>query len=240
MELSKKDLIDLFIIILILIDTILLLSTIFYDFTPRIENSISYFDLFVCIILFIEYTNNLQKADNKKSFVKSNWIDIIVMLPDILLNYVFLLLGLTNITWLIRLLRLIRVIRVVALFKKNIRLFTNFIKETRLDKLLTLVVIVIISSSVAFYFLETSNNFIDSLWYVLVTLTTLGYGDIVPHTPIGKILGILLIIIGIFVFSTLTGAISSIYTKKIEKDTLNELNERLDRLEEKLDKIIND
>ncbi|WP_225370769.1 potassium channel family protein [Methanobrevibacter arboriphilus] len=175
----------------------------------------------------------------KKSFVKNNWIDIIAMLPDILLNSIFSVIGLGNVTWVVRLLRLIRVGRVLILFRKNIILFTHFIKETHLDKLLTAVVIVVISSSVAFYLLEPINSFIDSIWYVLVTITTLGYGDVIPTTITGKILGIILIVMGILVFSTLTGAISSIYTKRIEEENRKEIDERLDKIEKKIDELLN-
>jgi voltage-gated potassium channel len=177
----------------------------------------------------------LKEAD-KKSFVKSNWIYIIAMLPDIFLNSILSLFGLSNATWIIRLLRILRVTRVIVLFRKNIALFTNFIKETHLDKLLTIVVISIIGSSVLFYFID-GINFIDALWYVLVTLTTVGYGDIVPTSTIGKIIGLMIIIIGILLFSTLTAAISSLYTQRIEKETRENIDKRLDRIEEKLNKL---
>jgi voltage-gated potassium channel len=180
------------------------------------------------------------KTNDKKNFIKSNWIDIIAIMPDILLNSIFSLFGLSGATGIVRLLRLVRVARVLILFRKNITLFTNFIKETHLDKLLTLVVITIISSSVAFYFLDNSiATFMDSLWYVLVTLTTLGYGDITPTSTVGRVIGIILIVIGIVVFSTLTAAISSIYTKRIEKQTKDDIDKRLDKIEKKLDELLN-
>lgn len=238
---NKSIIVEAILIILILTDTILLLTVIFYNFPIQVMQAISGFDLFVCIILAIDYTNRMINTNNKKSFVKSNWIDIIAMLPDVLLNSIFSLFGLSGATGIVRLFRLVRVARVLVLFRKNITLFTNFIKETHLDKLLMLVVITIISSSVAFYFIEEpTNGFIDSLWYVLVTLTTVGYGDITPTSTTGRIIGIILIVLGILVFSTLTAAISSIYTKRIENKSKNELDERLVRIEDKLDKILKD
>lgn len=237
---NNSNIIELIIIILILTDTILLLSIIFYDFPVQVIQTISVFDLIVCIVLAIDYINRMKNVNNKKHFIKSNWIDIIAMLPDMLLNTLFSFFGLSGATGIVRLFRLVRVARVLVLFRKNIALFTNFIKETHLDKLLTLVIITIISSSVAFYLIEEpTNGFIDSLWYVLVTLTTVGYGDITPTSSTGRIIGIILIIIGIFMFSTLTAAISSIYTQRIENKTKNELDERLKRIEEKLDKLSN-
>ena len=236
---KKTSIVEIIIIILILTDTILLLTIIFYDLPILIMQSISIFDLIVCIVLAIDYTNRIRKEKNKKSFIKSNWIDIIAMLPDILLNSIFSLVGLSGASIFLRLLRLIRVARVLVLFRKNITLFTNFIEETHLDKLLTVVIIAIISSSLAFYFID-GMSFINSVWYVLVTLTTVGYGDVVPKTATGRIIGLILIIIGILLFSMLTAAISSIYTKKIDNKSKKDLDERLKRIEEKLDKIQND
>jgi voltage-gated potassium channel len=233
---KKTSIIELIIIILVLTDTILLLAIIFYDFSPDIIQTIVLFDLMVCIILAIDYINRIKKETDKKSFIISNWIDIIAMLPDILLNIIFSLFGLSGVTGFIRLLRLVRVARVLILFKKNITLFTNFIKETHLDKLLTIVAISIIGGSITFWLIE-GVSFINSVWYVLSTITTLGYGDIVPTTSTGKVIGLLLIIVGILLFSILTASISSIYTKRIEDESKKELDERLKRIEEKLDKL---
>lgn len=217
-KIQKRSLVELIIIILILMDSVLLLTIIFYDLSNRIVEIISLFDLVVCIVIAIDYTFRLNKANIKKDFVKSNWMDLIAMLPDVFLNSIFSLFGLSGFTVIVRLFRLVRVARVLVLLRKDVNLFTEFIKETHLDKLLTIVSITIICSSVAFYFFDNSiNTFMDSLWYVLVTLTTVGYGDIVPTSTVGRIIGIIIIIIGILVFSTLTAAISSIYTKRIEK-----------------------
>jgi voltage-gated potassium channel len=81
---NKKNFIDLIVIILILLDTILLLITIFYALNTETTNYISLFDLIVCSILFVEYILNLKKNKDYKNFIKSNWIDLIAMLPDII------------------------------------------------------------------------------------------------------------------------------------------------------------
>ncbi|RBQ23559.1 Voltage-gated potassium channel [Candidatus Methanobinarius endosymbioticus] len=182
----------------------------------------------------MDYVNRMSKSSIKKEFIKKNWVDIIAMLPDVLFTSIFGLTGLSGVSIVIRLFRLIRVVRVLALFRKNINIFTKFIQETHLDSLLTAVVIIVIIASLVFYFVNNSmNNFVDSFWYVLVTLITVGYGDIVPTTTGGKVIGIMLIIVGLIVFGTLTGVISSIYTRRIEKESRKELEEKLNRIEKK-------
>ncbi len=239
MGLNKKSIIELLMIVLILTDSILLILMIFYNFSPLITQIIYIFDLIVCFVLAIEFVYELNRSDNRKHYLQKNWYYIIAMFPDYLLNIVLSLFGLAGISWFVRLIRLLRIGRVLILFKKNIKIFTDFVKETHLDKLLTFLVILVISSSIAFFIVdESANSFIDGLWYVLVTLATVGYGDIVPSTTSGRIIGFILIIIGILSFSILTGAISSIYTKRIEEENKNEIDERLNRIEAKLDKLL--
>lgn len=88
----------------------------------------------------------------------------------------------------------------------------------------------------------------DGIWWAWVSVTTVGYGDIVPVSNEGRIFGILLILVGIVMISLITANISAYYfSKEAEKETrleqesirrIKKLEEHLTRLEEKIDKII--
>jgi voltage-gated potassium channel len=78
----------------------------------------------------------------------------------------------------------------------------------------------------------------DALWWGLVTITTVGYGDRFPTTAGGRGIGAILLILGIVFFGFLTATLSSFMVEKDRKEDtdpqLAEINERLARIEEAL------
>ena len=85
-----------------------------------------------------------------------------------------------------------------------------------------LLVITIMATIVVELFEANQNNqftsYWDSVWWVFVTITTVGYGDKVPVTPAGKILGVIIMFVGIALLSIITATISSIFvTRKIKE-----------------------
>lgn len=58
---------------------------------------------------------------------------------------------------------------------------------------------------------RTFPNFLSSVWWALVTMTTVGYGDMVPKTPLGRIIGAGVILSGVLLISTVTATVSSIF-----------------------------
>jgi voltage-gated potassium channel len=71
------------------------------------------------------------------------------------------------------------------------------------------------------------------LWWALVTITTVGYGDITPLTNLGRIIAITLMIMGIGFIATITAAVSSYFISSFGDDdvTINDLAKKLDKLE---------
>ncbi|MCB9062253.1 MAG: ion transporter [Halobacteriovoraceae bacterium] len=80
----------------------------------------------------------------------------------------------------------------------------------------------IILNAAIFYFLEYEENymidsFLDAVWWSFTTITTVGYGDIVPVTTIGRIQGILMMLLGTGLFVTFTALFSNaILGRKVE------------------------
>jgi len=82
------------------------------------------------------------------------------------------------------------------------------------------IAVLIFFSTVCFYALENSQHdhgLFEALWWTVVTLTTVGYGDIVPHTTAGKVLGLAVMAGGIGLVSTLTGNLASLLVERKAK-----------------------
>jgi voltage-gated potassium channel len=87
----------------------------------------------------------------------------------------------------------------------------------------------------------------DGIWWAWVTVTTVGYGDVVPVTLEGKLFGALLIAMGIGLFSMITASFTVYFVEQDEQEEnlelalhAAEMNARLDRIESQLDRLLRD
>lgn len=176
-------------------------------------------DHVILIIFTIDYIVRFVLAKNKKDFFVKNIFDLIAIIPF------------NDILSLLRVARIFRIARLSQLAKltKGLRLFRAFgfmgVIRKRANKflhtngfiyILATAGILIVCSSIAMSILE-GKSFADALWWSIVTTTTVGYGDISPTTPAGRIIAIVLMIFGIGLISMLTGTITTYFTRKSEE-----------------------
>lgn len=228
--LSRKRF-NILLLILVLIDTILLFISTFSSLSLDIDVHIFYFDIFVCILLWIEFIHDLYYSQDRTEYIKKNWYYIIAMIP---LDFFFL-----RVFRFAKILRLFRLTRTILLFTKSKDSYKEFAETTNLDKLLIAILVFTIISTVALYIIEPNfSSLFDALWYVVVTLTSVGYGDIVPVTQNGKILAFVIIIVGILFFSVFTAAVASIYIRKVNESSEYNYEKHLNNLKIQIDEII--
>ena len=222
---------------LIIVDILLITLAMFFNLPKNIAVGIMAFDFCVCIVLLIEWCINFYLSKPKKIFLKqkSNWLDLIASIPfDVILPAVIPSVGL------LRYLRLLKLLRIVALFNRFFNGFEIFLKKTNLDKILGGVFFTVLIFTFLLYIFGSTYGLFDDFYFVIVTLTTVGYGDVTPQTFNEKIISIVLIIVGIFVFSTITAVISSYFTDRLISQEDEGIDENFEHIAGELDDIKKD
>lgn len=123
----------------------------------------------------------------------------------------------------LRLLRILKLTRYSAafdtlgvVFRENMRSFTA--------ALFVLIVVMLIAATGMYYFEraaqpEAFSSIPASMWWAFATLTTVGYGDITPITPAGKMFGALISVVGIAMVALPTGILASAFTEQLRRRT---------------------
>ncbi|MCL2771950.1 MAG: ion transporter [Oscillospiraceae bacterium] len=250
---------DLFMIALIIVNVVTIIADTFSAIPIVFKNVFRAVDIFSLAIFTVEYILRLWTADLlypssikykarlKYAFSFMSIVDLLSILP-FYLPFIF--------PFDLRVLRMIRLLRLFRLFKINrytdaLRTVGNVIKKKAapLISSFAVVFILMIIASVIMYNIECDaqpevfQNAFSGIWWSIVTLTTVGYGDIYPVTVFGKILGAVIALLGIGLVAVPTGIISagfieSVDNDKKENENLEELNEKLNKLEYKLDTIL--
>ena len=191
--------------------------------SDRMRYFLNLFELFTVIIFTIEYLLRIIISGNKAKYIFSFYglIDLLAIVP-------FYLSGTVDLRSL-RVVRMLRILRLFKLFRFNESLnllteaFTIVKKEMMIFSFIAVIMLYI--SSVGIYFFENTaqpENFksiFHCMWWAISTMTTVGYGDIVPVTVGGKLFTSLISFIGIGVVSIPTALLASSLTAliKIEK-----------------------
>jgi voltage-gated potassium channel len=127
----------------------------------------------------------------------------------------------------LRFLRIFLLFRIFKLFRytRSISEFVKVLSEKRIE-LLTLFIImafITFTAATALFFFESEqqgrqvDSFFDSIYWAMVTMSTVGYGDITPQTPEGRMVALLLIVAGLGVISFFTSIIVSAFGEKINE-----------------------
>ncbi len=94
----------------------------------------------------------------------------------------------------------------------------GFLKREKLFRVLLVVFAVLVLGTLGFVYFEENMRYVDALWWSVVTMTTVGYGDISPASPGGRVVGIMVMVMGIGFLGVLTATIASAFieTKILE------------------------
>ena len=171
----------------------------------------------------LEFLLRLMFCPDKLKFVKNlhNWLDFLVIIP------LYLMVLSQKRTLLIEILNTMRVVRIFRFFKLlyDLQILAKTMKASRSQLMLLLFVLfipVMVFSSLVFYSEKTGGSeinkkekFLDipsSMWWGIVTMTTLGYGDFVPTSVAGKIIGSMAAICGVMLVAMSASVIGSTFS----------------------------
>lgn len=187
----------------------LALVSLFLSITNKEDfwiNIIFILDLIVATSIYIHFT-----PDKKvKGYFKLHFFDMVSCIPIQFLT-------------LFKIFRLIRLVRISRLFKlkrmvsiSNRITLSNIFKFDTFKELAIYLIIYLIGN--AYIFQEVENvSTLDSFYWVITTITTVGYGDIYPTHTITKIMAMFLMIVGVAIMSYINGLIISFVIEQNKK-----------------------
>ena len=218
--------------ILILISVVTFSMETLPDLDPETRKLLRYIEIFSVLIFTIEYFLRIYVAEHKVKFVFSFFgiIDFLAILPF----YLAIGVDLRSLRAL-RFLRLFRILKLVR-YNKAMNHFSRAIKSAKEQILLFIFItlILIYFAAVGIYYFENEaqpeqfSSIFDSLWWSIITLTTVGYGDVYPITVGGKVFTFFILMIGLGIVAIPTGIISSALTTSVDdpKDEVNSSNKQ--------------
>lgn len=178
---------------------------------------------------FLEWLLGLATSRNRPAYLRNVWLwmDAVSALPLATTFQIFRL---------ARVARALRLMKVLHLLRSRGR----WLPIAPLLRAAAVSASIAVSGAVALQALEpdASRDFGDSLWWAIVTITTVGYGDVVPTSATGRAVATALMVAGIGVFSYLAGIMSSTVFDPEEDEileTVRRLEAQLAVLAEKLD-----
>ena len=194
------------------------------DLSVQWRGILSTLEIFIVTIFTIEYLLHLYLAKKRIRFIFSFYgiIDLLAVLP-------FYLTGGLDLIGL-RIFRILRLMKIFKLFRYN-KAMSRFQRafEIAKEELIIFGFIALVMfyfSAVGIYYFENPaqpeafKSVFHSLWWALITLTTVGYGDMFPITAGGKIFTFFVLSTGLGVVAVPTGLISSaLYQARQEEKT---------------------
>lgn len=183
----------------------------------------------IWLFFIIETTTLTVLVNNKRRYLQGNWVNVFIIIMGVPILW-----GVTSHIGLLRALRLVLLGAILLNISDTTR---QILAKNHLGITLLVAFFIILMSGIFIAGIDPDINTIgEGLWWAWVTVTTVGYGDIVPGSQLGKVFGAILILMGIGIFSLLTASFSAFFVARDEENDPEEklILKKLDAIDEKL------
>ena len=171
-------------------------------------------DSILILIFLIDFVRRIRIADDPRAYVVKGygWLDLISIIP------------------MLRIARILRIVRVTRVLNRMggpgpaMKAFFASRATGGLLLVLLIAIFVLEFGAISVLYAErgaadaTINTARDAVWYVIVTMSTVGYGDTYPVTDAGRLFGVVIIVVGVGVFGTLTGFLANAFMAPSDAD----------------------
>jgi voltage-gated potassium channel len=160
-------------------------------------------DLGLTGIFVAEFAVRIGASFDRAAYLRGHWIDLVALIPAVRQFRI------------LRLLRLLRLVRTFAGVYRALLHVERLLGNRQIAALGVVWMAVLFLTSMGLFVAEQGanelvDNPLDALWWGLVTMTTVGYGDIYPVTPEGRLAASVLLVLGIALFGVITATVTGL------------------------------
>ncbi len=206
---------DEILLVLILASIVIVMLESIAEFRARHQLFLSYSEWVITIIFLIEYILRIISSPRKLKYIFSFFgiIDLLAILPAFL---ALITPGLQPLVVIraIRLLRIYRILKLTRYIKAGNMLIISIRSSFRkiFIFMIFVLILVLLLGSIMYVVEDGKNGFYSiplSIYWAVITLTTVGYGDIVPVTDLGKFIATFIMLLGYSIIAIPTGIVSA-------------------------------
>ncbi len=220
---------DLFLIFAIVLSVFLLMLESVDSLSPSIKDYIMIGEWIFTVLFTIEYLVRIYCSPKRLAYVTSFYglVDLISVIP----TYIALLIPGANVLLIVRIMRFLRIFRVLKLVRylseANILVRSTMLARRKIMVFFLTVLVLATIFGALMYLLEGPENGFTSIptsiYWTIVTLTTVGYGDITPQTPLGQFVAALSMLLGYSILAVPTGIFTAELTQELQRERLAKL-----------------
>ncbi|HYG60212.1 MAG TPA: ion transporter [Symbiobacteriaceae bacterium] len=203
-------------------------------------------NLLIWLAFVAEYVWGLVTAADRRQYLKEHWFDLAIIifsppfyLPESIQSVRSLrALRVLQIGRLGRVMRVLRLLRVFAFLARAFSSSRQLAGKHSFSYVIVASMLFVVGGGIIFVTVEGGDlSMLDGIWWAVATLTTVGYGDVYPKTDAGRVVALLIIVMGLGLMASLTANIAAYFVGNDQKDEQDEVLKRLDAIAERLDRL---